>query len=384
MLFGFLLVMSVLTDFTAMAQNRDTLSGKAFASLITCGPGNEYYLAFGHTSIRVCDPVQGIDRVYNYGTFDFDTPHLYWKFVKGELIYCVSSCHYDNFVTSYWYEGRSLSEQRLKLTRDEVERLFRNLEENNRPENRDYLYDFFRDNCATRARDMIDSSLIGRRLFAETSADTNLTFREMIYLYSGKKLMWWQLGVDLLVGMRCDRPLSSMQYMFIPFDLAAQLDTTRIAGTGQTLSERPETILSETKTPNADSLPPALVFWILFVVVLLLSVIGCRKGWELKWIDIPLFTVVSLLSVTIIVMWFFTMHWCTKENLNVLWANPLFIYFLIRLRKSNKVLVVIGLAFLVVSLLGFGILPQRFNIALLPVMLTLIARLACYLFQKKP
>lgn len=384
MLFGFLLVMSVLTDFTAMAQNRDTLSGKAFASLITCGPGNEYYLAFGHTSIRVCDPVQGIDRVYNYGTFDFDTPHLYWKFVKGELIYCVSSCHYDNFVTSYWYEGRSLSEQRLKLTRDEVERLFRNLEENNRPENRDYLYDFFRDNCATRARDMIDSSLIGRRLFAETSADTNLTFREMIYLYSGKKLMWWQLGVDLLVGMRCDRPLSSMQYMFIPFDLAAQLDTTRIAGTGQTLSERPETILSETKTPNADSLPPALVFWILFVVVLLLSVIGCRKGWELKWIDIPLFTVVSLLSVTIIVMWFFTMHWCTKENLNVLWANPLFIYFLIRLRKSNKVLVAMGLAFLVVSLLGFGILPQRFNIALLPVMLTLITRLACYLFQKKP
>ncbi len=380
-----LLAMLLLPYQGATAQSEtDTLSGKAYASLITCGPGNEYYLAFGHTSIRICDPMQGIDRVYNYGTFDFNTPNLYWKFVRGELIYCVSSCHYDNFVYSYWNEGRSLSEQRLRLTHSELERLAANLKENDTPENRNYLYDFFRDNCATRARDIIDSSLIGRKLFAETVADTNLTFREMIYQYSGRKLMWWQLGVDLLIGMRCDRPLSSKQYMFIPFDLAAQMDTTHVAGSRQTLVEQHEQILSETKTPNPDSVPPALVFWLLFAVVLLLSAIGFRKGWKLRWIDIPLFAVVSLLSVIIIVMWFFTIHWCTKENLNILWANPLFLYFTVRLQKSNKILIYIELALLLLSLFGFGLLPQQFNVALLPVILTLITRLVCCLLQKKP
>ena len=384
-LFIVLLAMFFVPSFvnSVQSQNADTLSEKAFASLITCGSGNEYYLAFGHTSIRVCDPLQNLDYVYNYGTFDFDTPNLYWKFIKGELIYCVARSSYDNFVYSYWYEGRSLSEQRLILSHAELEKLFHNLQENNRPENKYYLYDFFRDNCATRARDMIDTSLIDRTLFVEKTCDTNLTFREMIYQYSAEKLMWWQLGVDILLGMRCDRPLTNLQYMFIPFDLANQLDTTCVAGTNQTIAAPKIQILAETKTPNADSIPPALVFWLLFAVVLVLSVLAYRKNWNLKWLDIPLFTIISLLSIIVIVMWFGTIHWCTKENLSVLWANPIFIYFLVRLRKSHKVLIIIGLVFLLVSLLGFGILPQQFNIALLPVILTLITRLTCYLLQKK-
>ena len=360
----------------------NTLSDSAFASLITCGPGNDYYLAFGHTSIRVCDPQNGIDRVYNYGTFDFDTPNLYWNFVRGYLNYCVSACSYRNFVAAYQYEGRSLVEQRLRLTPDECRRLFDALEDNCLPDKRFYLYDFFRDNCATRARDMIVNSLDNPELFVNRTADSNHTYRQMIYSYTGR-LKWWQFGVDLLLGMRCDRPVSTNDYMFIPFELHDQLDTTVVSTTGKPLAEPSVQILTETKQPNDESLTPDLVFWLFFLLVAVITVAGVVRGWRLRWLDIPLFSVAGVLSIVILVMWFFTIHWCTKWNLNILWLNPLFLYILFRLRKSNRIVLYITMACLAVVLIGFAWLPQQFNTAVFPIVLALMARLASYLLPQR-
>jgi len=380
-LFTKVVLFAVLITAGSFANAQTTLSDSSFASLITCGPGNDYYLAFGHTAIRVCDPQNGIDYVYNYGTFDFDTPNLYWNFIRGYLNYCVSAATYRNFVAVYSYEGRSLSEQRLRLTPDECRRLFDALEDNCRPENRFYLYDFFRDNCATRARDMIANALEGRTVFADVAADTNKTFRQMIYPYTAR-LKWWQFGVDMLLGMRCDRPLSTLQYTFIPFDLERQLDTSLVVGTAQTLAEPSVLVLGETKAPNPESLSPDLVFWLFFVLVAVLSVVAFIKGWKLRWLDIPLFSVVGLLSIVILVMWFFTIHWCTKENLNILWLNPLFLYIVFRLRKSNRIVLGIVLLCLAAVVIGFAWLPQQFNTAVIPIALALATRLASYLLPQ--
>ena len=363
------------------ANAQTTLSDSAFASLITCGPGNDYYLAFGHTAIRVCDPIQGIDYVYNYGTFDFDSPNLYWNFVRGYLNYCVSVSNYRPFVAVYEYEGRSLDEQRLHLSPAEVNRLFAALEENCRPENRTYIYDFFRDNCATRARDIILRALDNPDIFANSSSDTNLTYRQIIYRYVDR-LQWWQLGVDLLLGMRCDRPVSTSDYMFIPFDLQNQFDTA-VSPSGKPMADPPVNVLRETKQPNPESLSPDLVFWLFFLVVAALSVVGYLKQWRLRWMDIPLFSVTALLSALLVIMWFGTIHWCTKWNLNLLWLNPLFVYILFRLRKSNRIVLYITMACLVVVLIGFAWLPQQFNTAVFPIVLALMIRLASYILPQR-
>ena len=63
------------------------LSEEAQISLLTCTPGNELYARYGHTAIRVLDPQNRLDLVFNYGIFDFNTDHFYWKFVKGETWY---------------------------------------------------------------------------------------------------------------------------------------------------------------------------------------------------------------------------------------------------------------------------------------------------------
>ena len=144
---AFLLLFPLLAG--AQEASMPRLSDSAYASLITCGPGDEFYTTFGHSAIRINDSVNNIDVVYNYGTFDFDTPHFYWKFARGRLNYCLSRSSFDNFMFEYSMEGRAVWEQRLRLTSQELNNLFIALETNYMPQYRYYLYDFFRDNCAT-------------------------------------------------------------------------------------------------------------------------------------------------------------------------------------------------------------------------------------------
>ncbi len=47
------------------------LTPGAQISLLTAGSGEELYSVFGHTAIRVYDPVRGLDRTYGWGGFRF-------------------------------------------------------------------------------------------------------------------------------------------------------------------------------------------------------------------------------------------------------------------------------------------------------------------------
>ncbi|HLV53398.1 MAG TPA: DUF4105 domain-containing protein, partial [Cryomorphaceae bacterium] len=139
----------LLSAATAQAQ---LLSDRAQVSLLTCGPGQDLYATFGHSALQIHDPVTGLDRVYNYGTFDFDTEGFYVKFTRGKLNYILSVTTFDQFIWEYEYTGRSVFRQVLDLSPAQKEDLFAFLEQNALPENREYKYDFFYDNCSTRIR----------------------------------------------------------------------------------------------------------------------------------------------------------------------------------------------------------------------------------------
>ena len=139
----------------ALPGKATTLSDKAEISVLTCSPGKELYSLFGHTAIRVHDPEQDLDVVFNYGTFDFDTPHFYLKFAQGLLPYQLSTSHFQSFMYSYMMEERSVYSQRLQLDSLQRQKLFDLLLENYKPENRSYLYNFLYDNCTTRVRDIL-------------------------------------------------------------------------------------------------------------------------------------------------------------------------------------------------------------------------------------
>jgi hypothetical protein len=374
-------------------QIEATLGDSSFVSIITCGPGSEFYTTWGHSAIRVCDPELGLDLVYNYGTFDFNTKHFYLKFAQGRLDYCLSRGSYENFLLEYTFENRDVWEQQLNMTRQERNNLFVLLEENYRPEHRYYKYDFFRDNCATRVRDMINNALCHRALFVESYPDQPRTYRDMLYAPTETYLLWWRLGVDLVLGQRCDKVCSNMECMFAPPEMMRQVDTTLVKvkdAFGQWVNTD-STLLVAKSHPVVGTLPhpspsmnPTRCFWLLFVVVLALTVIEWahnnnagdkKRTWRLVWLDEILFWITGIASLILLFLWFGSDHYCTKANWNLLWANPLFIYFAIRLRRSNRWVLLAGMVCLLAALTGFWWIPQTLNTAVFPIALTLLLRL---------
>ena len=129
------------------------LSSEAKISLLTCAPGDEIYSYFGHSAVRINDPQSGIDFVFNYGEFSFDTPNFIWRFVKGQTYFMMRGFRMADFMEEYQNDQRSVYEQVLNISPSEKQSLFDALIENAKKENRVYLYRHFSDNCSTCVRD---------------------------------------------------------------------------------------------------------------------------------------------------------------------------------------------------------------------------------------
>ena len=350
------------------------LSDSATAYVVTCGPGNDFYTTFGHSAIRICDPSRGIDYVYNYGTFDFDTPHFYWKFAKGKLDYCLSRTSFEHFMAVYEWEQRWVCEQQLNFTTQEVNNLFVMLEWNYLPENRYYRYDLLKDNCATRVRDMVEAAC-GKHPI-EPGPWEDKSYRYWLHSATeGGCLEWWTLGVDLLLGLPTDHTCNPMEAMFYPVSMMNLLNTS--TSDGYLISLDWTQLLTDTREPLRRSFPPIVVFSLLFVAMALLS---WRHLWP-RWADRVLFIIAGVIGLFLIFMWVGTDHWCTKWNLNILWASPLLILIAIRHKKSplwglwlQEACFLVAAAWVVVCGL---------SLALLPIILTLALRVA-FLIPRKP
>lgn len=207
----------------ASANNNDSIR----LSLLTCAPGEEIYSLFGHTAIRYENPSQGIDVVFNYGLFSFNTPNFIFRFSLGETDYQLGATDYERFAAEYAFFGRSVWQQTLNLTDEEKTELIRLLQENYRPENRVYRYNFFYDNCATRPRDKIEESIAGKVIYPAEPQDGSLTFRDIVHQYC-KGHPWARFGIDLCIGSEADQPITQRQMMFAPFYLMDAFDGAQI------------------------------------------------------------------------------------------------------------------------------------------------------------
>ena len=347
------------------------LSDGATASVITCGAGNDFYTTFGHSAIRITDPANDIDWVYNYGTFDFDTPHFYWKFTRGYLNYCLSRTPFVNFMTVYDYERRWVREQRLNFTPQEVNNLYLMLEWNYLPENRYYQYDFFRDNCATRVRDMVEAAA-GKRTIGFDDWE-NHSYRYWLHeATAGGRLEWWTLGVDLLLGLPADHVCSTEEAMFYP---VAMMELYNIAtfDASESVCNPIKDLLQDTRPPLRRSFPPLVVFGLLFASVALLT---WKNLWP-RWSDRVLFILAGVFGLVLVFMWVGTSHYCTAWNLNILWASPLLILIAIRHKKSPSWALWLQLACFAVA--AVWIIVCGLSLALLPIILTLALRIGILL-----
>ena len=345
-------------------------------SLITCGSGNELYSTFGHSALHIYDPNTGLDRVYNYGTFDFDTPNFYVKFARGQLNYFLNVTDFNRFVRAYQYEGRWVYRQELNLSTIQKAEIFAFLENNALPQNKFYKYDFFYDNCSTRLRDGLEKLLGESLIYPDASADTTATFREMIDLYL-LDLPWSDFGIDLALGMPCDEEADFREKMFLPDYLMANLGKAKVLREGemQPLVKKEGMVLAE--NPNltkSDASPIMWIFWVLMIFSFGTGIFIHPQ--KLKWFDIVFFTTVGILGIVIALLWFATEHTATKWNLNLLWALPTWIWaaiLLIRNKPSSKFFKVHAIITFTIMVFWIAI-PQSFHEAIIPIVLALAAR----------
>ena len=152
-----ILISSILLISLQSAHSQDKSDTTVY--LITCGPGTETYSIYGHSALRIVIPEKNSDLIYNWGVFDFNTPNFAWKFAKGRLDYMFGVESLQRFLQTYLFEQRFVYSQKINLNADETRRLISLINENLKPENINYRYDFFYDDCSTRIRDLLEKSI---------------------------------------------------------------------------------------------------------------------------------------------------------------------------------------------------------------------------------
>jgi hypothetical protein len=298
---------------------QDSTKNRLQISVLTCASGEDVYTAWGHTAIRILDSTNQTDLVYNFGTFDFDTPNFLVEFLKGNLQYFLSVDYFQNFIAEYQYYGRSIKEQVLILTDAEKTKWQIALQKNLEGTNRYYLYNFITDNCTTRVKD-------GLYQFTnyQVPPSTIKSFRtHVVEAPYQQGIPWIGLGIDVLLGAVSDKTPSPLQAGFLPdllFDQIA-IQPNHIAATQN---------YDFTKTTPVKQTDP--IYYIVGLMLVYLFVGKWNARWAViaaKFLDVILLFIFGLGGLLLVYMSIFSLHTACHDNFNIAWIHPLYFIALI-------------------------------------------------------
>ncbi len=371
-------VLFILNAFWINAQEANT---GLRISLLTCSPGQELYSVFGHSALRIVDSAAGTDIVYNYGTFDFNDPDFYTKFVRGRLRYFLSQSSFADFMYEYAYFKRPVKEQVLSISSEEKRSIQQALFENISGENRYYRYDFLFDNCTTRLRDLIFRATGKDEFLPPSIAEKGTTFRDYLHVYLDQAHMpWTKLGIDLLLGAGTDQVMNVKQSMFLPDPL---MEGVSLAKTNGSPLEQESSMLLD--YPVVTAAPLVLTDYSPLLVFLLIAIASLwgsfsKMGVAIKltvWSDLLLFGLSGIMGVILMLAWFGTDHESFRFNLNLLWASPLnLLFFYERIKSSQlyKKWLIINSLLVLLLCGGYLIWPGIINPSLFPFIIAMSLR----------
>ena len=349
------------------------LSEKAQISLLTYSRTNEVHAMYGHTALRVKDPLNGFDMIFNYGMFDFNSNNFVYRFVKGETDYILGVSNFEYLTIECYMRNMSVDEQIYNLTAKEKQRIFDFLSTNAEPQNRVYRYNFLYDNCATRPRIVIENNVDGKVIYKD-SIPTK-TFRELIHDCTVGS-PWLRFGIDLVLGCPLDNKATYLEQMFLPhymedaYNRAVIVDSTGVERklvepSVQIIPSQADTDISENPYTSQN-----VLFGLLMVVLFALSFFGFKKGHFYRGIDFTLFLVFGLAGLLIFFMTFFSTHPATNPNYLLFVLHPVHlafatIIFIPYFRSKLAYYHILNSAVLAIFLILVRFLPQQFPTALL-------------------
>lgn len=328
---------------TATASQNDALAAmdSVEISLLTCSPGEQIWSLYGHTAIRFVDKLHHTDLAINYGLFDYSQKYFYLRFTFGRTDYQMGIEPMELFLQEYTDDGRGVIQQRLNLSREEKMAIAQALSENYTPINRVYRYNYFYDNCTTRARDIITNHLNGKVEYV-VNAKVSPTWRQLVHQWNDGH-PWMKFGCDLLLGVGADRKTDFAQQQFIPDTLRKDFDKAFVvepSGHKHKLVASTDYILrpdpSRVKTSNNiwDTVTPRVFIALLFVITLAISAIDYRRKKTTWLFDTVLLTLNGLAGIILFAMIFST-HPTVRVNLQILLLNPLSLCFVYSITRSS-------------------------------------------------
>ncbi len=332
------LVFFVLLTTNAKGQTADSIISNmddVEVSLLTCGPGNEAYSLFGHTAIRISQPSRGMDVVVNYGMFSFKQKYFIPRFVLGLTDYQMGITTFDDFKAEYEYEQRWVFEQTLNLTSKEKSALLQAIDQNYKPENVTYRYNFFYNNCTTKARDIIAANIDGKIKYNSATSEYP-SFRELCHSKTSSH-RWSQFGNDLLLGIQADLPTNINEQQFLPENLEHDFSNATI-GANRKLVSHEEYIIPKDVAASAapDSLPSpralAIVIAIIIIGVSLIEYFWSKNLWLTDAILMPL---IGLSGMILFVM-IFSKHPTVNINFQILILNPIALFLAIPMVMKQR------------------------------------------------
>ena len=334
-------------------------------SLLTCGPGEEVWSYYGHSALRIQDKAHGSDVAVNWGMFSFRQSFFVLRFVFGLTDYQIGIYPMAHFMEEYSAEGRWVRQQRLHLSREEKMKILQAIDENAQPENRTYRYNFFFDNCTTRAREMVITN-IGYCNTNFKDNDAQSSYREEIHKLNGNH-RWARFGNDLLLGYMSDRDITKREWEFLPDNLSKDFategrkdfindgrkdfgndpsgndDANRIYGKDGYLMLVDSTCYLIPPSPTrevaeAEAITPTVVFISLAVLTIGLSVLEWRKKKNFWALDAFLLILTGLPGLILFAM-LFSQHPTVQVNFQMLILNPfnlIFVWKTIQKMRQGK------------------------------------------------
>lgn len=395
----------VLVAIRSPAENLPELSKDATTSLLTMWPGNEIYLAFGHSALRVRDPSQNLDLIFNWGTFDLTDPLFIPRFVKGYLNYYLSYYPFEeNFDFDKRTQNRIWYEQVLNLDRDQVNALFDFLVDNARPEKMYYRYDFILDNCATRIRDAL-LKVLGSdvRFDPHNERAPHKSYRQMIDEFVADRPFYRFMFYPVL-GMASDKEVTSFESQFLPLYMMKVFESSTILRNGK---EEPLVRSAARVYSPASSIDrgkrwadPSFIIWPCAIAALFFTIrnfLRLREHGKLparravyRFLDAFLFFVIGLMGCLVFYLTFFSVHAAAKANLSVLWLLPTNLvaaFFLLPNKPMPRILswyFVAVAALCLLPLIAWPIWPQRMHPTMIALMLMIAARALWFFLLSRP
>ena len=350
-------------------------------SILSIGEGPSLVDAFGHTAIRVKDEELKNDVVFNFGVYDFNSPNFYSNFVKGRPEYKLGVQNYYNLTQNYVRQKRYIVEHQLNLDQNSIKIIIDLLVEKlNDPY---YIYDYFRDNCTTRAADIVIDKTNNKFKDEKLESEDIVSYRELIH---GKinENSWAALGIDLCLGAIIDKKIKTRETFFLPENLMNYLDLYEGDIIKRNIIYRPESAIS-----YRENIPsPLLINLILSLIIVAVTIFNFKRNKWNKSLDTLIFLISGSIGVLIIYLWFFSNHFAGAQNFNFLWAFP-FNFALIFAIYKNKIpnwsigFIKLLIIMIILLFLHWSTGVQKYNLTLLPIFVALLIRYSFLVHQIK-